>query len=566
MRALGPILLCLAGSVCWAATPLPDGFVDSPYGWTLQDCFQPVSCDATMTGGILPPGLVLDNLELSGTPTTTGVFTFTVEIANKSLQYTPLPPLIDIDFTIEIKTAGAPRGHITVDRNAIQLAFAAGGVHSSPQAIRVNLSGPGRLGWTLNANSTNVFFSTNPTPSVQAIQTATVGTQGSGILYLQANYLAPPTTFPATTTITVQETSGDFQQIVVTLTQSTGAAPFGVIDTPTDNSAVIGAIPVTGWALDDVEVLAVDIYRDAVVGEPAGTQIYIGSGAFIPDARPDVAKAYPNEPLNYRAGWGLLVLTNVLPNSDGSAGRGNGTYRLSAYARNVEGKTTLLGTKHITVDNAHSALPFGTLDTPDPLTPISGMSANFGWALTPQPSKIPLDGSTITVYIDGQPVAHPVYNNFRSDIASTFPGLVNSNGAVGYYVFDSSALANGMHTIGWIVIDNQGNAAGIGSRSFVVQNFSATGPTQVPELPPEASKHAVRRVSEGMWEVDAAPMDRIGIDLSAFDLDEAVPFLPPGATTDRANRFFYWQLAPGQAGTHEIRLGAGVRLRVRITQ
>jgi len=69
-----------------------------------------------------------------------------------------------------------------------------------------------------------------------------------------------------------------------------------------------------------------------------------------------------------------------------------------------------------------------------------------------------------------------------------------------------------------------------------------------------------------MWEVDAAPMDRIGIDLSAFDLDEAVPFLPPGATTDRANRFFYWQLAPGQAGTHEIRLGAGVRLRVRITQ
>jgi len=61
---------------------------------------------------------------------------------------------------------------------------------------------------------------------------------------------------------------------------------------------------------------------------------------------------------------------------------------LRAYARNVEGNTTLLGA--ITVDNAGSALPFGTLDTPDPLTPISGAYVNFGWALTPQPPNTSL--------------------------------------------------------------------------------------------------------------------------------------------------------------------------------
>ena len=72
------------------------------------------------------------------------------------------------------------------------------------------------------------------------------------------------------------------------------------------------------------------------------------------------------------------------------------------------------------------------------------------------------------VYIDGVPVGHPTYNQFRGDIAALFPGLNNSDGAVGYFMIDRTALSNGVHTISWGVTDNAGNAEGIGSRYFTV--------------------------------------------------------------------------------------------------
>ncbi|HNX98408.1 MAG TPA: hypothetical protein PKK12_12075, partial [Candidatus Aminicenantes bacterium] len=55
---------------------------------------------------------------------------------------------------------------------------------------------------------------------------------------------------------------------------------------------------------------------------------------------------------------------------------------------------------------------------------------NFGWTLTPQPASISTDGSTIWVWVDGSPLGHPVYNLYRSDIATLFPGYANSDGAV----------------------------------------------------------------------------------------------------------------------------------------
>ena len=90
--------------------------------------------------------------------------------------------------------------------------------------------------------------------------------------------------------------------------------------------------------------------------------------------------------------------------------------------------------------------------------------------LTPAPGGVPADGSTIDVIVDGQSVGHPVYGIFRADIAGLFPGYVNTNSAVGYYVLDTTTLTNGLHTIAWVVRDDQGRAEGIGSRYFRVFN------------------------------------------------------------------------------------------------
>lgn len=253
---------------------------------------------------------------------------------------------------------------------------------------------------------------------------------------------------------------------VVRFTQAGfGSRPaFGAYDTPADGATgLTGSLAVTGWALDDVGVTRVRIFRDAVPGEPAG-EIYVGDATLVEGARPDVAAIFGAYPSATRAGWGYLLLTNVLPNG------GDGTYRIHAYADDVEGHTTLLGSRTVSCSNSTATLPFGAIDTPGQGEAVSGTIVNWGWALTPNPGNIPTDGSTIDVLIDGIVVGHPVYGLDRADIAALFPGYANTNSAVGYFTIDTITLSNGLHSIAWVVRDNLGRAQGIGSRYFTVIN------------------------------------------------------------------------------------------------
>ena len=230
---------------------------------------------------------------------------------------------------------------------------------------------------------------------------------------------------------------------VVTFTQAGfgSQAAFGIVDTPADNvSGVTGSLSVSGWALDDVGVTRVRITRDAVWGEFPG-QVHVGAATFVDGARPDVQAAYPSLPFASRAGWGYLLLTNMLP------GGGTGTYRLHAYADDIDGHTTLLGSRTFTTANSTATLPFGTIDTPGQGEIVSGTITNWGWVLTPQPANIPVDGSTIEVLIDNVVVGRPVFGFNRPDIAALFPGYANTNSAVGYFTFDTTTLANGLHSI-----------------------------------------------------------------------------------------------------------------------
>jgi hypothetical protein len=241
--------------------------------------------------------------------------------------------------------------------------------------------------------------------------------------------------------------------------------PFGSFDTPANGaSGVAGAVPVTGWALDDTSVQALEIWRSPVAGEPAGN-VFVGLATFVPGARPDVAAAHPAYPNADRAGWGYMLLTNMLPSA------GNGSFTLHAFAVDADGSRTLLGSRSISCSNSSATKPFGTIDTPAQGQTVSGAASNvFGWALTPLPAAIPTNGSTIQVFVDGSPLGHPTYNLYRADIAALFPGYANTNGAVGLFVLDTTTLANGLHTIAWSVTDDQGRSDGIGSRYFWVQN------------------------------------------------------------------------------------------------
>jgi hypothetical protein len=251
----------------------------------------------------------------------------------------------------------------------------------------------------------------------------------------------------------------------------------------------------TGWAIDDVEVDRVQIWRDRVRTDAPGAanangRVFMGNATFQAGVRPDIQKLYPHAPLNQRAGWGMLILTNTLPDLvRGLPVGGNGTFVLHVVAIDVEGRTRTLGSRRIVVDNAHATKPFGSLDTPGMGATVSGVVPVFGWALAAPGRFIPTDGSTIWVFVDGMPLGHPVYNLCRGamvagrcqdDIATLFPDRANSNGAIGYFMLDTTGLSPGRHSIAWSVTDDAGNTEGIGSRFFTVAppngNVGASAP------------------------------------------------------------------------------------------
>ncbi|MFC2146462.1 fibronectin type III domain-containing protein, partial [Acidobacteriota bacterium] len=269
--------------------------------------------------------------------------------------------------------------------------------------------------------------------------------------------------------------------------------PFGIMELPLGNGeSESGSIAVSGWALDDIEVVSVKIYR-----LERDSKVYIGDAVFIEGARPDVEQAYPGYPNNNRAGWGYLLLTNMLPNG------GNGYFTLRAIAADHQGYKTILGTKTIICDNINAVKPFGAIDTPGQGGIASGSAfVNFGWALPTLPNFIPTDGSTIIVWVDGVPLEHPVYNLYRKDIAALFWDYNNRNGAGGYFYLDTTQYEDGLHTIAWSVTDEAGNTGGIGSRYFNIQNTS-----QSTERRAHSAERTAQSVSFKTPDISKIPID-----------------------------------------------------------
>jgi len=452
---------------------------------------------------------------------------------------------------------------LSVNRNVLNFGFI-GSLITSPQTVLVTI-GNGSP-WTATSDHANITV--NPTSGV-----------GTGTF--QVSVLPGPS---GIITVTSTGAAGSPQTITVNALSAIPMPPFGNVDTPANNANVIGAVPVTGWALDNVEVTRVDILREPVTGEVSGNLVFIGSAVFSADARPDVQAVNPTAPYQYRAGWGYQLLTNVLPNSTGVGAPGNGTYKIHAIAFDKAGLQFDLGTKTIVVNNASATKPFGTIDTPGQGGTISGNdSVNFCWALTPPPGIIPIDGSTITVIIDGVSVGHPTYNNFRADIATVFPGYANSGGAVGFFHINTTTLTNGVHTISWNVFDNLARGEGLGSRYFNVLNTG--GPIAAPEdvIPDTAAKEGVqarhglnRRLrpiapdSDGGYSVTMEEVGLIELNLGAARgnllVQSETHELPVGSTLKGG--VFYWQPGPGFLGDYTMQFerpdGTKVPVHVKI--
>jgi len=443
------------------------------------------------------------------------------------------------------------------------------------QALLIENTGGGTLNWTAAASDDwlKVYPSKGTGSGDVSISVDAAGL-GAGI-------------YTGTIEVSAPGSTNSPQSISITLKvydSGKSSPPLGEFSTPIDGSTVRSSIPASGWALDDIGVESVKIYRDPVEGEGAN-MIYIGDAVFVEGARPDVEAAYPGYPMNYKAGWGYMMLTNFLPNA------GNGTFRLHVIAADTEGNETTLGVKTITCDNANAVKPFGAIDTPAQGGAAWGNNyRNQGWVLTPMPNSIPLNGSTINVFVNGVNLGHPVYNIYRQDIANYFPGYANSDGALAYFDFDASIYENGIHTIYWTATDDAGNMDGIGSRYFSIYNSGRSGTGtqtanrykvgnnnvaplnlfQIKNIPPSDSKElnikkglrkeVVCPEKKGLFKIRLKEQEPMELELSSETFLMAgymvkgnkLGSLPIGSTLDRKTNKFYWLPGPGFFGHYRL--------------
>jgi hypothetical protein len=466
--------------------------------------------------------------------------------------------------------------------NRSQLIFGAvkGGAVPSSQDLIVSNGGGGTLNWTA-ASDSNWLTVSPSAASGNALVSVTVvpGSLAAGEYNGTITFSDP----------SAENSPQSVSVIMKIINSNQDKSPFGTFATPVDGtSGVTGSIAVTGWALDDVEVANVKIVR-----EVNGQLAFIGNAVFVEGSRPDVEQAYPGYPRNYQAGWGYMLLTNFLP---------DGQLILKAVAVDISGNQVTLGTKTITVDNANIVKPFGAIDTPAQGGDASGSTfRNNGWALAAKANKIPVDGSTINVYIDSVFVGKATYNLYREDIANLFPGYQNSSGAWAYFDFDTTAYDIGVHTIEWNVKDNVGNNDGVGSRYFRILNVgtssrtSAITETGLETVEPGAAMLPARRSTapgkelalavtypvdnfrpiglkrgfgtdsarelhpdgSGILRLEIKELERIELHLGKGSqgcmlIDGEARNLPVGSTMDIANGIFSWQAAPGFYGDYQL--------------
>ncbi len=490
----------------------------------------------------------------------------------------------DPDWGTTQTQCGGTNSKISLSHSQLNFGAIIPGSIPDSQTVLIRNIGSGTLNWSAFGNADWLSF----TPS-----------SGTGDWELSVS--VNPTglaigNYTGSVIITDPNASNSPQTITVILNvyeQGRTSTPFGEFATPLEGSSVCNSIPVTGWVLDDIGVANVKIYNG---------DIYIGDAVFVEGARPDVEAVYPTYPNSYKAGWGYMLLTQGLPNG------GNGTYTLIAKATDMEGNEVTLDSKTITIDNAHAEKPFGSIDTPGQGGTASGSDFfNWGWVLTPPPNRIPISGDTIDVYVDGINLGHPFYNYYRSDVASLFPGYANSGGAAGFFLFDTTAYANGIHTISWVAVDDAGNRDGIGSRYFSIANlgssdilaayhtFSSKNYTpkeleliQVKDMEPVQmvsgfEKNCVPREilpdNSGTARINLKELERVEIHLGEnitslqgyMVMESQLRDLPIGSTLDLKTGKFYWIPGPGYIGTYllvfviEETSGQCYRRKVEIT-
>ncbi|HLP58851.1 MAG TPA: hypothetical protein VK186_08480, partial [Candidatus Deferrimicrobium sp.] len=193
------------------------------------------SANGTVTVSVTPAGLAA------------GSYTAVITVSSTNAGNSPRTVNVSLNITTSVNPP-----EISLTPTELYFGAVSAGQVTGAQQVKIENTGGNTLHW--NAVSDSAWLSCTPTSGTDSgIISVSVDPSGltpgdfSGIIHISDSHA---NNSPQTVTIdlTVKEETAD-------------EAPFGSFDAPVDGSTVMSSIPVSGWALDDVEVQSVKIYN-----------------------------------------------------------------------------------------------------------------------------------------------------------------------------------------------------------------------------------------------------------------------------------------------------------------
>jgi hypothetical protein len=340
--------------------------------------------------GIIPDGLTLTKAGmLSGTPTSQGTFNFTLIVNDESGRQASKPFVLEIGPPpppLEIRTATLPTATQGLIYNA--KLEAGGGVApylwsidsgSLPNGLTLTESGD------ISGRATAVFTASFIVRVRDAIGTSSIkqlsltvvqpppplviattllpetsaersysqtlqatggvppytwslanGSLGPGLSISANGVISGTPTAPGTVVFGVRVTDSAQQSTTRTLAikidPADKLAPFGVLETPDHRATLVNTISGSGWALDNIGVVSVEVLVDNQKIADAAYGL----------ARPDVAVVWGSFPNGANAGYRFSIDTTLLANGD---------HTLAIRIGDLQGNKVIVGTRTIQIQN-----------------------------------------------------------------------------------------------------------------------------------------------------------------------------------------------------------------------
>jgi hypothetical protein len=259
-----------------------------PYSWSIDT-------------GTLPDGLTMTGGgSISGRPSTAGAGSFVVRVKD-SLGTSSTKPLFIIVAQppppLVIQTVSLP--DTTAERLYSQTLQATGGVPPYTWSL-----GSGSLGTGMNLSAGGVISGTPTSPGTSVFVVRLTDSAGQSVT----------------------------RTLAITVKPADKLAPFGVLETPDVRATLNGISSGSGWALDNVGVVEVDILID---NQKAGVAIY-GLN------RPDIAAVWNSFPDPVHSGFSFTIDTSKFTTGD---------HTLAVQLLDAAGNTTVVGTRTVVFQN-----------------------------------------------------------------------------------------------------------------------------------------------------------------------------------------------------------------------